>query len=726
LRATTHRDSVNLLDNLNRAYFDEAGLLAIATMWIPLFSETYCGTVEFQYPNAFIITQPRRATCFCQDGRGGADCELGKCPTTNGVICNGRGHASFGQGLMTTTHPPSAQACVPQCIAGLSPCPDGICRLTCNNDLTCSPSQPWRCADSSCQPTPNACGLGTSNGQLDDLNLARDVYLYPTNTTVVLDTPLVFFQLTGIGSMTLPNSTIILSPATGIITRLYTQIDDWVDTNQTVTWVSNPDQFGDVELMPFPNPPPPNTFRLTSPVGVVVMNFIKPVVYLEPFTNVTPPAQVIVNLPRGYYQPFTQNYVSLAVCLADLPQCLWNWNGVSIYQNGITLCSSNCWQLAPINVVIQHFIGRQLTFLNDYQTGIWDLQYPKLQEQFPVMLSGNLTRVELITTGNLTMPCACPSQYGFGISNASVYDAQYAATNYSTPSIWAVVVYRAEGQPINIRSQILAVTQFGATVTAPGYPNLFIPTRDVHYITEAQFNLGLPQADARVFPARCPDGTPSGITSAQQTQLLRCSCSGAQQTYSCLCADEPCYCSNGACNCPTLSNPDFEAALGSEIQSLVNSCQCSYFAREPVSVVSFTASSGVAGTNWTATVSGASWLQANLRRDTRITGVYIGIMSAGIPVIGGTPLPVRLVLEGFDGTAWTRLLTATSTVVNELGRIIANVTAAPYYAVRLSSPYSMRIVNFTLYTDQVCDCDATVVGPTKQQQINQGFVTSQR
>jgi len=216
-----------------------------------------------------------------------------------------------------------------------------------------------------------------------------------------LDTPLVFFQLTGPGAMTLPNGTLILSPATGVISRLYTDLNDWAPANQTVTWVTAPDQYGDVELMPLPDPVPAGSFRLSSPVGVVVMDFIKTVVYLQPFTNASGPAQVIVQLPRGYYQPYTQQYVTLQVCLAGLPQCLWTWNGVSISQNGITLCSSNCWQLAPINVVIQHFIGRQRTFINNYRTGIWNLQYPQLQELYPVVLSGNLTRVELITTGAL-------------------------------------------------------------------------------------------------------------------------------------------------------------------------------------------------------------------------------------------------------------------------------------------------------------------------------------
>jgi len=306
------------------------------------------------------------------------------------------------------------------------------------------------------------------------------------------------------------------------------------------------------------------------------------------------------------------------------------------------------------------------------------------------------------------------------VANASTYDAQYATTNYSVPSEWAVVVYRGAGERDILRSQILAVTSYGATVAAPGYPSLFIPTPDVHFITDAQFMTGLPQADARVFPIRCPDGSPSGITFAQFTQVLTCSCTGAQQTYACSCAGEPCFCSDGACSCPTLSNPDFEAELGLEIATLVSTCTCAYFAKEPVQVSSFTASSGIAGTNWTATAKGASYLQANLPRDTRITAVYIGIMSAGIPVPSGGSIAVRLVLEGFDGTAWTRLLTVSSGVVNELGRIAANVSAAPYYAVRLSSPYAMKIVNFTLYTDQVCGCDATVVGPTKQQQINPG------
>jgi hypothetical protein len=110
-----------------------------------------------------------------------------------------------------------------------------------------------------------------------------------------------------------------------------------------------------------------------------------------------------------------------------------------------------------------------------------------------------------------------------------------------------------------------------------------------------------------------------------------------------------------------------------------------------VQISSFTASSGVPGTTWTSTAKGASWLQANLPRDTRITAVYIGVTYAGLPIRGGGSLPVRLVLEGFDGTAWTRLLVASSNVVGDLGRIAANVTAAPYYAVRLSSLYAMTV-----------------------------------
>ena len=392
--------TINLLSDIEM--FDAAGKARILASLVPLFSQTYCGVVHFQFPNAFYADLPTTATCFCQDGRQGVDCELDKCPTVNGVVCNGRGHAAFGQGLATTTNPPSSQACVATCLPGLSPCPDGICRLSCNNDLVCSSSKPWRCADSSCQPTPNACGQGFSFGYLDRLDLARNVYLYPSPGLVVLDTPLVFFQLTGSGSMTLPNGTIIQSPSSGIVSRLYTDIDDWVSTGQSLFWISNPDSFGDVELYPLPDPVPSGAFRLSSPVGVVIMDFIKTVVTLVAFTNDSAPAQVIVQMPRGYYQPFTQAYVTLQQCLASLPQCLWNWDGMSITGNGITLCSGNCQQLAPINIVIQHFIGRQRTFLNNYRTGIWSPPICRSLKSFTqLLLLGNMTRVELITTGLL-------------------------------------------------------------------------------------------------------------------------------------------------------------------------------------------------------------------------------------------------------------------------------------------------------------------------------------
>jgi hypothetical protein len=120
------------------------------------------------------------------------------------------------------------------------------------------------------------------------------------------------------------------------------------------------------------------------------------------------------------------------------------------------------------------------------------------------------------------MPCACPSQYGFGVANASTYDAAYATVNNTAISEWAVAVYRGQGQPTLVRSQRLATTAAGSTVTAPGYPNLFIPTQDVHFITQQQFTTGLPQADARVFPVRCPDGSPSGVIVAEFTQTVSC------------------------------------------------------------------------------------------------------------------------------------------------------------------------------------------------------------
>ena len=258
------------------------------------------------------------------------------------------------------------------------------------------------------------------------------------------------------------------------------------------------------------------------------------------------------------------------------------------------------------------------------------------------------------------MACACPSQYGFGQANASTYDAQYAASNYSAQSQWAVVVYRAAGEADLICATILATTNYGSTVIAPGYPSFFIPTADVHYISQTQFNTGFDDGDARVFPIRCPDGSGSGLVFAEQTQTLNCSCVGAKDSFGCSCGGEACQCSGGDCSCPSLSNPNFEVALAAQIGALVETCTCAYFTQQPVQVASYQASSGVAGPNWTATAYGASYIQLNLLRDTRITGVFIIITSAGVPIPSGGSLPVRLILDAFDGSKWVRLLSATS------------------------------------------------------------------
>jgi len=411
------------------AGLDRFGLAVVGEGLPGVFSETYCGVAYTvpNYTNALFAVQPTSANCFCKPGWSGVDCDLGMCPQLSGVPCAGRGHPSFGQGLSTNTSFNSTALGVPcaaNCVPGLVSC-NATCGIDCAHLLVCPAAQPWRCADMSCRAAPATCLAGTSYGYLDDLDLARNYFLQPGFYN--FSSPLVFYSFFGPGTLqygdvlvTSPNAT----QAFGVFEMNYTDIFDWADAGFALKWLANPNAVGDVEMYPAPflfypqgAAPPFSVFLLKSPAGQVVMDFIKPNLYLVPATNLTAlaaGAYVLANYSLGYLRP-AGDYVSTQTCLANIPGCAWTWNGTAVVSGAGQACaagpapaSADCLPPPSLYVVNTTFTGRQHVYQNDYYpVGVWELFLPA-QTFYPVTVSGNVSFLELITAPAPTPSASAP------------------------------------------------------------------------------------------------------------------------------------------------------------------------------------------------------------------------------------------------------------------------------------------------------------------------------
>ena len=556
--------------------FSVAAIEQIQDRYLASFSQTYCGVLQV-LGDGIYATQPLSAACFCEKGSKGVACELNACPTLAGVVCSGRGHPALGQGLAYTTSDSRNGTCDVQCAPGLQLC-NGECQLSCRHPLVCPPGAPYRCSDATCVPPAAACAAGTEYGYLDDLALARG-YFVNASAATVLSSPLVFYSFTGSGALLLDG--VALQGTQGVVQRTYADLEDYSPA-WTVTWVAVDGL--DVELFPFPfaypapgAAPPFSSFRLSSPSGLVIMDFVQANPYLvdfDPALAVGLP--VVATFPRGVLRP-GGDYVTLSVCLANALACTWAWNGSALLGPGGELCDDQsiedtCPEVpdaASLQILNLTFTARQRTFMNDYLGRVWQLELPDTNVTFTVTAQGDVADLELVTVADLSAPCACGGAFGFVKLNQSAIDAQFAAGVGTTPvaTQYAVMVERGSGQPVNVRATVLAANTVTVTGTAPGYGTLIAPLADAHFISAAQFAQGRPTCDARVFPVRCADGTCAYVESTTRTDNVTCECTGSYATnWTCACGGAACSCpGQTACACPAYTSV-FGAALAAAIQ----------------------------------------------------------------------------------------------------------------------------------------------------------------
>jgi len=553
--------------------------MAVVAQSISVFAATYCGTVSFAL-GGFYVYQNQSAACFCIAGWLGVACEYGSCPQVQNVICSGRGDPAFGQGLLynTTQNATRYGACTPHCLPGLQACADPVtglytCLINCLHALKCADDTPWRCADGSCQPQPTTCLANSAYGYLDDFDSVRGVYLQP-NTVYNFSTPVVFYSFAGagvlrVGRLNEPPLFTTIGAANaitaGTVAVDYTQLDTWAP-NATVYWSAAPDAQGDVELYPAPflyppqgAPLPLGVFRLSSPAGVVVMDFVRSALYLLPVpAGASNDTLVVVQGPLGFLAP--GGVLQTSACFANLAACVWALGSAP---------GGNA------SVVDTRFVGRQRTPQNDWSGHAWQLELQVPTVWIASVTGSGVEGVELVPQGALQQPCACPSSYGYTEANTTVYDAQWAAQAYrsaATPTDFAVVIYRGLGDQRPVRAT-LSSAGAGApndvVASAPGYPDLLIPLSDVRYLSPLEFATGTPDCDARVLPAKCGDGACAPLELRYATVLLSCDCAGSYATnFTCACPS-PCTCAAQACSCPALS-PLFASQLAGQIAALAN------------------------------------------------------------------------------------------------------------------------------------------------------------
>jgi hypothetical protein len=503
------------------------------------------------------------------------------------------GWPGAGQGLLVNTTTPDAPGSTPVCAPGFVSC-SGRCDVSCTNPLRCPAATPWRCPDGSCRPTPaGPCTPSAIYGYLDDLSQARFRYYYEAPGVVPPDTPLVFYSFSGQGQLQYLNGTAIAVSAGpdlvfGVVQRTYPELTDWVDTGWKVYWQANPDPVGDITIYPAPPVVPAGPIKLSSPYGQVVCDFIGTTNTFLPFSNASAtPAAVLVQFPPyGYALQGGGNASTLQACLTDLPACVWNWTGTSIGP----FCSSAeaCGLLPSVVVLQQDMIVRQRTYLNDYVGLVWDLWVYAPPAAYPVVLVGNLSEVELVTTGNLSMACACPVLAGFGGVNQSALNAQYLADpTRTTPTDFAVVPYTLQGDYVPVRAQVAEVVLQGAIVSAPGWPDFYVPPSGLHYLSPAEFQGGIPTCDARVFPVRCQPGTCASVQAVNTTVAASCDCQGSFAAgWQCTCSlGIACTCDTDSCTCPG-APLQFAADLAAEIAALAN-CQCLFDPDVPHPLVTY-------------------------------------------------------------------------------------------------------------------------------------------
>jgi hypothetical protein len=553
---------------LNTLSFD--ALRLVETRYYQEFREVYCGKTL----GATVLQgAASNATCFCDDYHHGISCEAGSCPAVNGVPCGGAGHPAFGQGIeRNTTRQTSTngQACAPLCAPGLVACPGAGCQSSCAYADACPPTKPWRCSSGRCAAAPAAvCPAGSQSGWLDRLDLARGRYLNATQYN--LSSPLVFYSFFGPGGFLYQGQPVTGAAGRsthGLLAQQYPDLQDWRSSGWQVEWLSLLD--GVVELWPAPfrytAALPFAAFRLQAGTRLAVLDAISSRAVLSPF-NASLLGEVVVQDALGILRP-TGDHVAIDVCINDLAICVWQWDGLRLFQG-----QSRLW---PDNLTLQfvdtYFSGRLRTPVNSVLNASWDLQLPFVQSAFLVDVLPGTSFLELVTVNDLSMPCACPPDFGFAV-NRSDQDALWLAdpSRVTGTGELAAVPYRLQGDFVPVRAAVLARDDVRAVVSAPGWGQFNVSLPDLHTLSPAEFASGLPTCDPRVFPVRCPSGACGLLVDHQEVVNETCACTGALAgTTLCACSSFSCACTPAACDCP---DPVFALDLFAQL-ALKSGCAC--------------------------------------------------------------------------------------------------------------------------------------------------------
>lgn len=375
----------------------------------------------------------------------------------------------------------------------------------------------------------------------------------------------------------------------------------------------------------------------------------------------------------------------------------------------------------------------------------------------------------------------------------------------------AVVPYRAGGDFIPTRGEVVARSETRATIASPGYPPYNVTLGDVHVLTPAEYGAGLPTCDPRVFPSRCPDGTCGSLATRERSILSTCTCTGAFATgLGCACGDSEaqfgCQCSSTGCSCP--GDALFAAALyalltepcecyveqeqmghaasygvpngthwliasqgrlleiqvpGCDLAALVydqfgaelafegycvdnatlleplfslwdNVSQYAVLAdAQPLAlwspsgipvwrtggIAEVTSSNGqpadlVLETNrsvWYGEEDRPNYIRLRFSRPYDITALYLNLVTAGVPYVNGTfPVQLTVLAQSPVTLLWTQIDAYVSSVVNGTDAVtLFPADPGPWLALELGSVAYMAVRSFIPYTDQACNCSATVV-----------------
>jgi hypothetical protein len=656
----------------------------------------YCGTLyqDADDPDYIVVDQTTvQYTCCCDALHKGLACDLGVCPELNGIPCANRGHPSFGQGLETnTTNSVSIMGtpCVPNCMPGLQYC-SGTCQESCLVPLKCPLAQPYRCSSGYCAAAGQCSSVGVSAGTLEHLELARGNYLDPA-PVLNFTTPVTFFSLIAIDApvqITVHGTYTFSSNGGALFASIPLEYayDHWQSTGATVVFSQIYDG-GIVELSPAPFIFPAMPFseiRLRSPSNVFIMDALKSraVVVNSGFEGML----LIASGPLGYLNAGT--FGTLDACLAALSQCAFTDN--SSIPSGLV-----------IQGVYTVFTARPRGLVSDYTGKTWQLEVPVPNWVYNFTITGgNVTQLEVITADDLQSPCACLDLVGV---NQSVLNAEWAVQAsrlFTPPGEYAVVPYRAQGDAQLFRVTVLNRDSLQALVSAPGLPKAFYaPLSDVYTISTAEFEEGLPDCDATVFPLRCADGSCASLGTSVLNVNSTCTCTGSTTGIACDCQDElgnfSLACPGATCD-PAPAGMLFAEALSGMLLSALDECTC---ALDVVLLESV------------GPLAPATTVAIPFARPERIVAISLDLNTSGL-VFENLSFPIQILVQAQSTDLSWRTVANRTSAGNSSGNVTLNPIygPGPWIALRLWSFAPFTVNSMEAYTDQECTCDAVIAPP---------------